>query len=210
MAITNYTELKDAVADWLNRADLTAQIPTFISLSEARFNRTIRTRDMLTRATATTTNEFVPMPNDWVETYQLELPALATGGSNQPLQYVAPYEAAKYKAEALSGNTRYYTIIDGAFELIPAPTSGSTTTLNLTYYARITPLSAGNITNWLLAKAPDLYLYATLANAAPYLNNDERIPTWAQLAASAYDELQMDSERASRSRTSLNARNRQF
>ena len=39
MAITNYSELKSAIADWLDRTDLTDQIPDFITLAEARHKR---------------------------------------------------------------------------------------------------------------------------------------------------------------------------
>ena len=53
MAITTYSELKDAVGDWLNRDDLTSVIPNFIALAEAQFNRTIRHRKMVTRSDAT-------------------------------------------------------------------------------------------------------------------------------------------------------------
>lgn len=207
MAITTYTELKAAVADWLNRDDLTAQIPDFISLAEARFNRTLRVREMITRRKTVTTVGFITVPSDFVETYQLQLPANATN-TPEPLTYIGPNEMAQLKSQPLTGKTRYYTIIDGAFELFPAPSPNAE--LTITYYAKIPVLSASQASNWLLAKAPDLYLYATLMNAAPYLQNDERIPVWSQLAASAFDELTMDSERASRSRTSLVARRRAF
>lgn len=207
MAITNYTELKASVADWLNREDLTTQIPDFIAFAEARLNRTLRTREMLTRRRTVTTSGFTGLPVDYLETYQLQLPTNATN-TPEPLTYVGPNEAAHYKATSMGGKTRYYTIIDGAFELIPTPSTGAE--LTITYYAKIPTLSASQPSNWLLTKAPDLYLYATLANAAPYLNNDERIPVWAQLASTAFDELMMDSERASRSRTNLTARRRGF
>lgn len=207
MAITNYTELKASVADWLNREDLAAQIPDFITFAETRLNRTLRVREMLTRRRTVTTNGFIALPFDYLETYQLQLPANATN-TPEPLTYIGPDEAARFKSQNMTGNTRYYTIIDGAFELIPTPSSN--TELTITYYAKIPALSSTTTTNWLLTKAPDLYLYATLANAAPYLNNDERIPVWSQLASSAFDELMMDSERASRSRTSLVARRRGF
>lgn len=207
MAITTYTELKDAVADWLNREDLTAQIPDFIAFAEARLNRTLRTREMLTRRRTATTDGFIKLPFDYLETFQLQLPANATN-TPEPLTYIGPNEVAQYKATSMSGKTRYYTIIDGAFELIPTPSSS--VELTITYYAKIPALSASQTTNWLLTKAPDLYLYATLLTAAPYLNNDERIPVWSQLATSAFDELMMDSERASRSRTTLVARRRGF
>ena len=35
MALTNFTELKSSIADFLNRDDLTSVIPTFIALAEA-------------------------------------------------------------------------------------------------------------------------------------------------------------------------------
>lgn len=207
MSITNYTELKASVADWLNREDLTAQIPDFITFAEARLNRTLRTREMLTRRRTVTTDGFIGLPPDYLETYQLQLPANATN-TPEPLTFIGPDEAARFKATSMTGKTRYYTIIDGAFELIPTPSSS--VELTITYYAKVPALSSTQATNWLLTKAPDLYLYATLANAAPYLQNDERIPVWSQLASSAFDELTMDSERASRSRTNLTARRRGF
>jgi hypothetical protein len=54
MAISNYTELKTAVANWLDRDDLTARIPEFIALAEARFNRVLRIRAMESKQTAST------------------------------------------------------------------------------------------------------------------------------------------------------------
>lgn len=215
MAITNYTELKASVADWLNRADLTAQIPDFIALAEARFNRTIRTRDMIKRDTATTSNQFVPVPSDWLGTYQLELDPMTTGTPWENLRYISPDEASLMKARSAVGPTRAYTIIDGKFELIPAPNYNSTTgtatvNLTLTYYSKIPVLSDTNTSNWLLTKAPDLYLYSALLNAAPYLANDERIAVWSQMVSAVYDELIADSDRAERSRTQLNSRRRGF
>ena len=215
MTIATYSDLQSAVADWLNRQDLTARIPDFIALAEARFNRTIRTRDMIKRETATTSNQFVPVPDDWLETYQLELDPMQTGIPWDNLRYISPNEASLLKAHSAVGPTRAYTIIDSKFELIPAPNYNSTTgtsTVNLTctYYARIPALSNTNPTNWVLTKAPDLYLYSSLLNAAPYLANDERIAVWSQMVSAIYDELMNDSERAERSRTFLVARRRGF
>ena len=38
MALVNYSDLKTSIADWLNRSDLTATIPDFITLAESGFN----------------------------------------------------------------------------------------------------------------------------------------------------------------------------
>ena len=42
MALDNFTNLKSSIADWLNRSDLTAIIPAFITLAETQLNREIR------------------------------------------------------------------------------------------------------------------------------------------------------------------------
>ena len=51
MSITTYSELKTAVANWLNRDDLTSVIPDFIALTEADMDRKIRHWRMEKRAT---------------------------------------------------------------------------------------------------------------------------------------------------------------
>ena len=42
MAIGTYAELQTAVANWLDRDDLTDRIPEFIALAEAKMNRNQR------------------------------------------------------------------------------------------------------------------------------------------------------------------------
>ena len=54
MAINTYSTLQTAVANWLDRNDLTDRIPEFISLAEATFNRTLRLRAMETTVSDTT------------------------------------------------------------------------------------------------------------------------------------------------------------
>jgi hypothetical protein len=68
-----YAELKSAIADFLNRQDLTSVIPTFIQLAEASINRTVRHRRMLSRATATLTSQFTDLPDDFLEAKNIQL-----------------------------------------------------------------------------------------------------------------------------------------
>ncbi len=64
MAITTYTELQAAIASWLNRGDLTAQIPDFIALAEADINAQFDIRSIETdqALTAVVSSRFVPLP----------------------------------------------------------------------------------------------------------------------------------------------------
>ena len=163
---------------------------------------------MLTRRRTVTTDGFIALPFDYLETYQLQLPANATQ-TPDPLTYIGPDEAARYKAQNTGGNTRYYTIIDGAYELIPAPSS-SGAELTITYYAKIPALSSTTATNWLLTKSPDLYLYSALLEAVPYLKDEQRLQLWAAARQQVMDAMNEESERASRSTTQLVARRRSF
>jgi hypothetical protein len=207
MALATYTDLQSAAADWLNRSDLSSVIPTFISLAEAKFNREMRTRDMLTRAQASTSNEFVSMPADFLEMYDLEL-NMSGLAAQQPLSYIGPNEAKSLKANKITNLPRYFTIIDGAFEILPAPTGDIN--LLMTYYAKIPALSSTQTTNWLLTKSPDLYLYSTLLEAAPYLKDDARVQLWAAARQQVMDAMALESERASRQTIQLTARRRGF
>jgi len=215
MTIASYSDLQSSAADWLNRSDLTAVIPTFIQLAEAKFNRELRTRDMLIRAEATSENEYVAMPSDFLEAYNLELNYITTP-PQQPLTFVGPNEAKTLKANHIvaddysggPGAVRYFTIVNNAFELLPAPQDNCD--LILTYYAKIASLSNTNPTNWLLTKSPDLYLYSTLLEAAPYLKDDDRVAIWATARQQVMDAMQIESERSMRQTIQLTARRRGF
>lgn len=62
--ITNYADLQAAIANWLARADLTDQIPTFIALAEARLNRDLRLASMqVTRSGTADANRQINLPS---------------------------------------------------------------------------------------------------------------------------------------------------
>jgi len=52
--MTNFTQLKSDIGDWVNRTDLTAKLPNFILFAENRINRKLRLRTMETRVTLDT------------------------------------------------------------------------------------------------------------------------------------------------------------
>ena len=54
------------------------------------------------------------------------------------------------------------------------PTPDAAHPITLAYVARIPALSDANPTNWVLQQAPQMYLYASLLEAEPFLANDAR------------------------------------
>ena len=88
MAISNYTELKTAVANWLDRDDLTDRIPEFIALAESRFNRLLRIRAMESKQTASTVagQQNLALPARFIQMRNLQINTSPV----TPMQYVTP------------------------------------------------------------------------------------------------------------------------
>jgi hypothetical protein len=201
MSITSYTTLQSAIGDWLLRDDLAAVIPSFISLAEAKFNRRIRDYRMMKRATAQIDAGYSAVPADWLQTvrFQLNTTPITT------LEYVTPDQAAEEVRRYVSaGQTRFFTVIGKQFQLIPAPDGQQDG--ELTYYSKIPPLSNSMQSNWLLEVAPDAYLYGALMEAAPYLDDAEKLTTWGTLLEQAMQAIRVESERASVGSSSIRAR----
>ena len=190
MAISTYTDLKTSVASWLNRDDLTSVIPDFISLAEAGINRDLRHYKMIERADATLDSRYVQMPTDWMETVRFSI----TSGDTYRLELVSRDDMLEYRQKTAdaSGRPRFYANIGDTIEVFPTPDADYT--MQLQYYAKTPALSDSNASNWLLLDAPDVYLYGTLIQSAPYLQDDARTQTWAALYAAALQSLQKASD----------------
>ena len=206
MALSTYAELKTSIGDWLNRSDLTSVIPDFISLAEAQIERTLRARQMIVRANASFDAQYGAVPSDFLETKSLKL---TSTNPQTPLEFLSidalDQKAAEYTA---SGKPRFFGVVGGQLRIIPTP--DSTYTTELTYYAKLSKLSTSNTSNWLLASSPDIYLYGSLLQAAPYLQDDARIQTWATLYERALNDLQTADDRSASSGGALLTRAKTF
>lgn len=205
MAITTYAELKTAIANWLNRDDLTAVIPDFIALAEAAMSRQFRAAEMVTRATVTVDSEYENRPADWLETirYQINVNPITV------LEFVTPEEAIIQKTKYLTpGVPLFFSTVGTQFQHVPAPDTAYTG--ELMYYSRLPALSDSNTSNWLLAANPDIYLYASLVQSAPYLKEDERISVWAGIYDRLAEDFRVANERAKTGSSRLVTKTRTF
>lgn len=199
--ITNYATLQSAIADYLNRQDLTSQIPLFIQFVEADLNTRLRSREMIVEDTITSVLGDVQLPADWLEAINLKI-----DGGKTPVRYITLDEADQITSEQLYTKPTFYTIVDDVIRLVPAPSQNED--IDVIYYSKIPALSDVTTTNWLLLKAPDVYLYGALVHAAPFLLDDQRIGTFGQFYSQRVDALGQDSYRAIHSGSPLIARTR--
>jgi|TARA_R110002051_G_scaffold138338_1_gene211082 hypothetical protein len=203
MAISTYAELKTAVANWLDRDDLTDRIPEFIALAEARMNRVLRLRMMESKYTASTVagqrNYALPTGYIQMRNFQLNTSPITS------LSYVSPEIYDRLWGGSQGGTPSFYTIITNELQLGPIP--GSVMTLEMLFYKKTSALSVSNTTEQMLTDNPDIYLYGALLEAEPFIMNDERIQVWAQGFEKAVVDLQEQDNKDRHSGSALRVMN---
>ena len=203
MAIGNYTQLQTAVANWLDRDDLTDRIPEFIALAEARMNRVLRLRMMESKYTASTvaSQRNYALPTGYIQMRNFQINTSPV----TPLQYVSPEIYDRLWGGSTGGTPQFYTIITNEIQLGPIP--GSVLTLEMLFYKKITALSGTNTTEQMLTDNPDIYLYGALLEAEPFIMNDERVGLWAKGFQQAVADLQEQDNKDRHSGSALRVMN---
>ena len=203
MAIGTYAQLQTAVANWLDRSDLTDRIQEFIDLAEARINRNLRIRAMETVATGTLTagTREYNLPTGYIQAKEFHL----TTDPLTPMSYITPELMTRIWAGSTQGKPRAFTFIGDKFRLGPNPDAAYTR--SMVYYKKFDALSDSATTNWVITNAPDLYLYASLLEAEPFIMNDERIPIWAAAYKQAIDDIQLQDNKDRHSGSELRVMN---
>ena len=203
MAISTFQELQDGVSNWLDRSDLSARIPEFITLAEAQMNRMLRIRLMEGRYTASTVKgqRNYALPTDYRQMRALRI----NQDPIRVLQYLSPQNMDSVWAGSYTGTPCAYTIVANDIRLGPSP--DSVLELDIDYYRAVSPLSGSNTTTTMLTQNPDIYLYGSLMAAEPFLMNDERLAVWGALFDKAVRNMESQDARDRHSGSALQIRN---
>ncbi len=187
----NYGELKTLIEGYLHRTDQTANLATFITLAQARVNRDLRVPEMESRATLTLASgdRFVTLPSDYRK--MLNVQVAISGGR----QLVLPMSLAQMDVEHSilgSGTPRNYSVLGDQLELQPAP--GESLEIEIVYQYRLAAFSADADTNDILTDSPNIYVYAAMMEASPFVQADERMPMWHEMYKEERDRLNEEAE----------------
>jgi len=201
MALANYTDLQSAIANWLHRADLTAVIPDFIALTEERIARDLRIRKQVVNTTLTTAagTQGVTLPSDFLE---IENIGITSTTPPRNLHVVTPELLDEKFPTSYTGIPTDYAIVGDVIQFGPTPDAAYTVSMD--YYQRLN--LAGTNTNWLMTNHPGVYLFGALAEAAPYLVNDERAGVFEAKFQAALQSLNDSDDAGLRSGSSMRVR----
>lgn len=183
MSITTYTELQTALTNWSDRTDLSARMPEFIALAEAKLNRTLRVRRMLSATTDTMSSSAITLPSDWAAFESIWY----TSSGKRYLLTNIPIEEVNIEDAGTTGMPDSYYIAGSTVTFFP--TADSNYTVGYVYYQNLPALSS-NSTNWLLTSHPDIYLYASMLELSIYVKDQEDIQKYVELTRGAVLQLE--------------------
>jgi len=176
MAISTYAELQTAVANWVNRSDLTDRIPEFIALAEAQINSDmdLRTTESDQALTAVVGVRTIALPAAYREPVGLWL---AVGSeSREELPYLQPQ-----LLDVTTTNARpSFWTVDGTNIAFDCPSDAA---YAVTFRMKGgVALSGSATTNLILTNYPHLYLFGAIKEFAVY----DRDADLMQLAEGKY------------------------
>ncbi|REJ67615.1 MAG: hypothetical protein DWQ28_06460 [Proteobacteria bacterium] len=192
MAISTYSELKTAIANFLARDDMTSVIPDFIQLAEARMSRELETRSQEKRSQATLTvgDEYIALPSDLREVREVKLNTTPV----TVLTYYSPTSLDQTFSSGGNGKPQGFSIVGVEMKLRPKPDSAYTA--EIIYIGGVPALSDSTPSNNILLRSPDAYLYGSLAEAYSYLLDEVRAAQYMQRFSVALEEIKVDEQRA--------------
>ncbi|TGP26090.1 hypothetical protein EN828_10450 [Mesorhizobium sp. M2D.F.Ca.ET.185.01.1.1] len=187
-AITDFASLQQAVTDNLARSDLASFAPDFIAMAENWLNYgadaigpipavdPLRVKEMEATTTLTPTAGVAPLPSDYLQ--YIRVTDVTT--QRATLKYLTPDQGQVWYPDGTGGQAEFFSIIGTNLKTWPITSDP----VELVYYQAIPALSGSNTTNWLITKAPNLYLRAALVWAAEFIKNKDEMATQGALAAS--------------------------
>lgn len=174
MGLSTYAELCAAVADWLERSDLSPRCADFVALAESRLNRVLRPRalerEVVIRVEAGARASRLGLPADFREALGLWRDGPA---GRQALRYVDP---ARLPVTPLPGVPRFWCLDATGLRFERPVDAASCYALHM--LGRLA-LSDQAPTNPVLTDYPDLYLFGALVEAAPYLRDADLLSLYA-------------------------------
>ena len=182
-----YTGLQATLAEWLDDATLSASIPDFVKMAEARLNRVLNTWNMEARSTAVTSGEYLALPADFDGLRSIFI----VGSPNVPLIQMESGDMRRFYSNAMAGKPQAYALSGGQIQFAPIP--NAVYSIEIVYIRDLPPLATAG-TNWLLANHPDCYLYGALMSAEMRGWNDSRLPMLKAAFDTAIKEIADDSE----------------
>lgn len=183
--ISDYADLMIATGEQTGQTDIADLFPRLVRFAETKLKRHLRIGDGETNVMLPLVNGEVTLPADFYEArdVRMQYGARLIGVSLPELRFQAFYG---------SGAPKVFAIVGNVMKVRPTVASG---TVNLWYYAGFPSLTEAPYTNWLLARASDVYLYATCVEVGIATKNTSLVEAMTSLLEQSLTGLRLEDER---------------
>lgn len=184
MQFANYADFRNKFqmmfdGDDISQSDISGNVlDLIIGAGEQRIYRELRSSTQETALSLTVTNNAAPLPADFLELKGSPLigNGFATANFIPAQQW---QDAIQLNQNTMTSGPYYYSYKSDS--MVFFPTQGTGVVIVGTYYKRFPDISTG--LNALFTRHPDVFLYASLAECAPFLGELTRLPIWKEMAA---------------------------
>jgi len=173
MALTTTADLQAAVADWLNRSDLSAQIPDFLELARLKINRRLDIEEQQTLFTVNPIAQTVKIPFGFI-------PISVSDSRGRQLEPVSIAEILLHADQG--GASSRYSISGDDLYFAPTPSDSGSEAFKVLCTRDINfddGVGSGYPVDGLVFQ--DIYLNAALQEAYVYLKDDGRVNYFKQM-----------------------------
>ncbi|PDT82931.1 hypothetical protein [Sinorhizobium sp. BJ1] len=185
MTIPDYAALLIDSGEYSGYADISHVFPRLLGLAELKLNRGLRVAGMETTSMITLTEGDGTLPDDFLEAREVK------NASGIPIRAVSLQQLTASHMDR-SGTPAGYAIVGSTVKVRPTADQD----ISVTYYRRIPALTVTAPTNWLLEKAPDVYLFALVNEIAIWKRDVEAATAAQQLLLLAINGLKIEDERS--------------
>lgn len=172
MDFSDFTGLQAAIANAMDRTDLSSEILGFIALTEADMNLVLKENEMETTATVSITNGEGDLPSDCRDIISVKT------GDERVLDPLSDREADRYRS---TGTVVGFTVSGTKLRTVPAGADPYDVTVR--YRQKIPSLSASVASNWVLENFPSAYYYGALSHGELFILNEDRANLMRRLFA---------------------------
>ena len=193
-----YDSLVNTIRIWANKSDtdFISQIPTFIGNAEQAICNEDKNLGLkkFVNGIFTVGVAVYPKPARWRRNLSFNYGSGVGFNTSQVLEE-AKYEYLRlYWPNAAQTSTPKFFADYDYQNLLIAPTPDVAYPFQFSYLELPAPLSQENQTNWITNYAPQILLYASMLETAPYLQDDERVATWKTAYKEGMDKLKEQNE----------------
>ncbi|ANK73734.1 hypothetical protein FA04_14560 [Ensifer adhaerens] len=195
MAISNYTELQAAIADWMARSDVSGSAADFITLGEARLNRLLDPVATTAPLTGTIGSKTID-----ISSLSVQEPQNLYVTSGEEEFYLTPRALGTYSISTVAGLPSIWAIENQTITLDRELDEAYS--FRFVYLGRFA-LSDAAPTNEFLTNNPDLYMASSIVWGSVYTKDLPQAAMWKQMLDEFTAEVAHENSRKKRSQLTV-------